>query len=364
MSTFPESATALYIQFCIALVQSCICFGCLLFVVCKCRNPLGGDRQPRRRIIPYHFEILRRYQKAVSLFIILGLISFVITSITQAIYSYIFIWKDYQHFVVEMFVLEFINIFFWSYGQFCCYSVFLLRLIDVFSGSPFHVKRCPIILLVTMVILYELVWIVNCVATFIYWMEYWNVFDISHKKLFDQIKNFTLIPTLILDVLITITMTHLFLSRLFKDMHSQIKNENDQDMRMIKLSQSLSGGHANQRMMSLGVKASVLSITTLLSSLLWVAPEAVAVFLELPGTRTFCYIIDLWQQIDTVISCVCLVLFLTKATRLYRALCCCCICVGSRLLRRRLLHQPVERPPLFFTLELDPNHGIDRIDSD
>ena len=69
-----------------------------------------------------------------------------------------------------------------------------------------------------MIILYQIMWFVKCVNNkhvkyvvcylirkTLYWMERFNVFDISHQKLFLQIGHSSYIPILIVDVLITRT---------------------------------------------------------------------------------------------------------------------------------------------------------------
>ena len=110
-------------------------------------------------------------------------------------------------------------------------------------------------------------------------MEFYNYFDIPNVELFYHICSITLIPILILDVLITISMTYAFVSRLFMMMRSQINNVDDLNLRLIALNQWLGYNTVNNRLMILEVKAAVLSITSLLSSFLWVAGDAVAVFI-------------------------------------------------------------------------------------
>ena len=201
-------------------------------------------------------------------------------------------------------------------------------------------------------------WIIYCVSLFMYWMDYLNVFNISHQKLFVEIHEFSFILILSLDVLITISMIYLFVTRLFMEMWYQVVDVDDHNLRMIALNQSLGPNRLNNRLMHLSVKAAVLSIVSLLSSLLWVAPAALGPFIHLSADSVFWQILTLCQQIDTVICSLCLTLFLTKARRLYSVLCSCCIFVGYQPMRRRLMqHQPVQRVPEYPDNIPNSNHA-------
>ena len=42
---------------------------------------------------------------------------------------------------------------------------------------------------------------------------------------------------------------------------------------------------------------------------------------------------EIWMQIDTIISCICLTLFLPNTNRLYGLLCCCCNKTSSKAMK-------------------------------
>merc|ERR1719295_873076 len=122
------------------------------------------------------------------------------------------------------------TLFCWSFGQFCSYLVFVLRLIDTFSNSTLKVSRNTIIFLVILVVLYEIAWITICIAPFVF---SWSTTNSERYPIY------MIIPTLFLDVCITITMTYIFISRLFSVMRGQAETVRDQQLRNEALNQSL-----------------------------------------------------------------------------------------------------------------------------
>ena len=328
------STTLDNIQFSVAILQSFICLGCLLFAICNTPSLSHS--------IPYRFEIPPQYPLTLAFMITLSLVCFFIASIALVIE--IWLWKNLGQPTVDIIVVGVIYTLNWSFGQFCSYLVFLFRLIDVFWGSAMQVARNTIVSLAIMIILYETMWVIHCAANFIWWMESIKAFNICHQKLFNQSRHLSFIIILILDVLITISMTYLFVTRLYMEMWSQVNDVDDHNLRMIALNQSLGPNELNNRLMHLSVKAAVLSIVTMLSSLLWIAPMTVVSFVESSPAHVLGNILDFLQQVDTVISSLCLILFLTKARGLYRILCRCCTFVGYQPIRRRLMqHRPEQR---------------------
>ena len=312
--------------------------GCLLLIVVPLRREPGRiDRHSPSQNIPYRdrFELLVLYPRINPLLIKLGVIAFLCSSIAMMID--IWIYWNVQNYDIPLLVLNIIITFCWSFGQFCSYLVFLLRLIDIFSNSRFAVSRNTIGILMALIIIYEIVWTIYCVAPFVVRLDFFMDMDIPNVDLFLCFGRFALIPMLILDALISIPMTFMFVSRLFMMIRSQTNIFRNHNLRMIALNQSLDDEEsANRRLLDLSVKAAVLSITSLLSTVIWVDPIAVASFMNLSPSSVLWRMVSLWWQVATVISCLCLTLFMPKAKDLYNVLCCCCTLLGFHWMRDSL----------------------------
>ena len=87
-------------------------------------------------------------------------------------------------------------------------------------------------------------------------------------------------------------------------------------------------------MIDVSIKITLLSVTSLLSSMVLIAFRAQSYFLwwESPIDIAHGY----WYQLDTMISCICLTLFLPKTKNAYNKLCCCCKNALSRCMRERI----------------------------
>ena len=90
-------------------------------------------------------------------------------------------------------------------------------------------------------------------------------------------------------------------------------------------------------MKSVAIKITVLSMTSLISSLLTVSFRAISYFTvaDQDGIAVIIYGIFVnaqvfWLQIDTVISSLCLILFLPKTKSIYEFCCCCCIAMTRK----------------------------------
>ena len=77
------------------------------------------------------------------------------------------------------------------------------------------------------------------------------------------------------------------------------------------------------------VKITILAITALLSSVILITFRAIVNFMEFHQSLSNPLLYDVfqsfWLQMDTIISCLCLILFLPQTSTVYRILCCCCI---------------------------------------
>ena len=302
-----------------AVIQFIVCFICLLFAMyCHC---IIHD-QNRRKV----FE-LRKTSKMVPLCTFLGLFSFLISSLSLGINT----WTSYNHGnYTKVKVTSIIDTFCWSLGQFCSYLVFFFRSISVFSGSAYPVSTVMILYLVFLMTLFEAAWITKAILPFCYWS---NITSLEYGKTMEFIN----IGILCVDVLITLSMTHLFISRLFVVMRRLTETlYHHQHLQMDALHQSLNVDGRNHQMMKLSVKITVLSCVSLVSSLL-VVSLATIVDISLDFNGAILPITNFWIQIDTVISALCLVLFLVRAERMYNIVCCGCNALGYQCMRRTLM---------------------------
>ena len=310
----------------LAVIEGSICLGCLCFAIYHqrtYRNLNQANRSYHKLSIP----------KWISFFIYLGLISFFISSISQAIHFWQFnISQDHSALKNRISIVS--CWFTWSLGQLCSYSVFLLRLVNTFADSTHRIPKSTIVYLMALLILYEITWILNCIIPFEFWEYPLNHTNYFHTKQ-GQFQYYITIPIFILDFVITISMIYMFVSRLVLVMREQVEAGLDRHLQMDALDKSLNVHGTNHKLMGLCVKIAVLSIIGLLSSLIFVVLHALNVYFGLNGCIAM--IAHIWLQCDTVISCFCLTLFVAQTETLYRILCCCCIAVGYQWTKRALM---------------------------
>ena len=309
----------------LAVIELTICLGCLCFAVYHQRTHRNLNSTNRR-------DQKMSISKCIPHLIYLGLISFCISSISQPIHFWLF--NTSQNLSTDYCISIVATWFTWSLGQLCSYLVFLLRLVNTFAHSAHYLSKSTIVYSLVLLILYEIAWILNCISPFVFWEYPLNHTDYFHTKQ-GQFQYYITIPIFILDLVITISMIYMFVSRLVLVMREQAEAGLDRHLRMDALDKSLNANGTNHKLMGLCVKIAVLSITGLLSSLIFVILQAINVHFDLNGCMAL--ITHFWLQADTVISCFCLTLFVAQTERFYRILCCCCIAVGYQWTKRALM---------------------------
>lgn len=291
--------------------------------------------------------------KRIQCFTSLGLIFFLICSIV-----FVIVLWDLNHpsdFYITL-VLSRAGVFCWNSGQLCSYFLFLFRLMDTFSESAYKVPKTSAVYLVILLTFYAIAWIIKFTAYFVFWSDWkrGEKDDVSFSEsIVDQIQEYMLIPILILDTLISSSMVYMFIYRLFAVMRGQADIVREQHLHMDALNRSLNVDGNNHRLMNLSVKIAVLSILSLLSSLIYIILSAV-MWLHL--SLLLMNLLHLWLVIDIIITCSCLVLFLSRTDRVYSILCCCCVALGNRCIKRALLkkHRRISHVPS----ESETCHGI------
>ena len=304
----------------VALFESVICLGCLFSTIyIQCTTPKRKHNGCTK----------------ISFCTDFGIVCFVMCSVSMAIFYWTYDPSEPPT-LLSMIPYLFVK-FGWNFGQFCSYFVFIFRVIDTFSNSALKIPRVSSICLVILLTLYESAWIVKCVAPLLFWLDFVH----PHSHFFDTNLAKTIyyltIPIFVFDLLITVSMTYMFISRLFMVMRLHTETIRGRQFRVEALHQSLHGDGQNRHLLDLSVKISVLSITSLLSTLIYVSLDAVVIFFD--SDQFMAYILSICLEIDTIISCLCLTLFLARTERIYRILCCCCVGVQYRWMKQTLLKQ-------------------------
>ena len=309
-----------------ALIQSGTCLGCLLFAIITCR-----DRSTTN--IPCRF-VIGQHSRIILFCIICGILSVFLCSVNMAIFYWG--WSPMQPPTIQSMIPYLMVKLGWNFGQFFSYLVFLFKLIDTFSNFTYRISRSFVICVVILLILYEMAWIIKSVAPLLFWLDFVH----PHAHFFHtdlaQLLYYLTLPILILDIGITVLLIYMFSSRLLMVMRTHTNTLGDRNLQMIALHQSLTVGQTNHKLMNLVVKYTVLSTISALSSLIYVSLDAVTIFFDSDISLTL--FLTLYFQLDTIITVVCLTLLIERADRIYRTLCCCCINVAHRNLRRLLMH--------------------------
>ena len=307
----------------ITITNGALCFGCLLFVT---HITIAACCRRRKNVHNYGLRRKQRYP-IVPVCTFLGLVCFIASAVSQVIR-----FREYvgSNFDIGITISAVTCMTSWSLGHFFSYLVFFLRLTNAFSDSIYALPKYTVIYLVSLLICYfPICWITKSTILFLFWSDRLSPLTLEQ---FEYVMN---IPILILDVLLSISMTYIFVSRLLAIMRTQTDIEHKGcHLRLAALDQSLKFNGFNRKLMNLSVKTVVLSTTSLFASLILMSYDAVAFYFHLSTIAVLP--LYLWLQIDTLISCLCLTLCFVEAERAYRLLCCCCVSIGKRCMRRAL----------------------------
>lgn len=318
------------VQLSIAVSESVVISFCLLYTlyIYKTWNPTK-----RNNALSKTFKLMN----------LLGIISFLLCSISQCINVYY--WNVYWWtFSTIQIISWYFNAFFWSFGQFMSYLLCLNRIKTTFTNSAYEPKKFVLYYIYSLLILYELTWIIKTITPIIFWKDIIKNTSFSQNILY-KIQFYLTIPIIILDVMITLSMSYIFVSRLFKMILMQTR------MRMESfeansidgpsyLRQSLILTNQNLTFIEICAKITILSVTSLFSSCVFISLNAIAYYQNFAGPLD--KVRAIWLQIDTAISCICLLLFLPKTQWIYNKLC----CIGKKITARFMkkgLHQTVAK---------------------
>ena len=276
-----------------------------------------------------------------------GMLSFLFCSISQSINIYY--WNSfYWTFSTTQTITWYLTWFWWSLGIFMSYLLFLNRIKTTFKNSIYEPKHKTMIYLYILLTMYAIIWIF---AAFIPYTIY--IFNVDRDIIF-EIEFILSIPITLIDILITASMTFIFVSRIYKLILLQTKttfNEELQNVRDFARTSNSPSSHVrvtllitNQHrvLMTVSVKIALLAITSLVSSLILITLRAISFFMSYKSVIAKCA--AMWIQFDTIISCLCLVLFLPKTQRAFSILCCCCNALSKKCMERYVKNSTVQTP--------------------
>ena len=311
-----------------------VCLCCLSFSIYIYRTHNVTPSNPNGMIAP-----------SLKYMNLCGVISFLLCSIVQCIN--IWYWNvDYHQYSFVQTMTWDGTWFFWSVGIFMTYLLFLHRIRITFSNSSLQPSKCTLWSLYISLTIYLLLFLTSTILPIFLFIEGSNL---TRSRLYD-IQFVLPIPIAVLEILISLSMTWIFVSRLYSLILMQTVHHYDESIKSLpglptKMHSHFSLHQRTQalsvlddakyhRMMQISVKTSMLTIVSLTSSSILMALRAANCLKskETPMAK----LTEWWVQMDTVVSCICLVLFLPRTQRGFDVFCCCCTKLLSECLRNSL----------------------------
>lgn len=309
----------------IGIIQCVACVACLVYAI-------------------YLYKDIK--DKITTSFIILTIICltlFVFTAITFTIngYYYNLIWWTHTPMSWNTWSLGWL---FWSLGQCISYILFIMRLQSVFQTSAYQLSIYTKICLSIILILYVILWIcVTCIP--LYFLNGNQEKDDIVEEEFRDLQLYFSFVLSSMDVIISVSMIYMFVSRLYKLLVESTTNQMSESGRTQDAVDSPKPRLTFQQraLINVAIKVSILSLVSLISSMFTVLGRGIMYLLngDLGLDEGLGYVVVvnghvIWLQIDTIISGICVVLFLPKTQNGYEILCCCCHKLMSRCYSKSL----------------------------
>ena len=316
-------------------IEFIVTFGCLLYAIYHYRDKKNGKSFQTVRILTF-----------------CGILSYLLCSIVQCVN--IWYWNVYYNEYSSIQTLTWYTTWcLWSIGMVMTYSLFLNRIQTTFKKSALAPSKITRYYLYILLLIYSVLWIIASILPIFIYIDIEGT-TLSQDTVF-QIGSALSLPIALIDILLSVSMTYIFVSRLHHLVSTQIV-EHHESMEMDNVQRGrrsvrtrsrrtlsfLSNTHS--KMIQISVKVAVLSITSLTSSVMLMIFRAISFFFAF---RTVVdKVASMWIQIDVMISCLCLVLFIPSTQRGFDRLCCCCNWVVMKCMRRSLQRVDVLRKPL------------------
>eukprot|EP01084_Bolivina_argentea_P071851 130538_1 len=306
----------------IGTIEALTCFGCLIYSIYVYKQ--RSYKSP----LPKYFKLLNFF----------GILSFLLCTISHCINAYYYNTQYWTYSTIQT-ITWYLTWLFWSLAQFFSYLLFLNRINRTFDHSMYQISTKTNTYLRITLFGYISLWL------FANFFPLIALLIINHSSLqrllLFYIEFYTFICITIIDILITVPMTYIFVSKLHKMVFAQtsIRYTEVIDCRKYdaididnnnKSFGLLTSKHLN--IIKISSKITILSVCSLLSSSILILLRAVAYF-NYKHINTY-HLLDkidaIWLQFDTMISCICLILFLPKTQRGYELFCCLCnICLSK-----------------------------------
>ena len=319
----------------LGVIASIICFICLCIVIYVYKT--------------YQVRGKNSLSLSLKLLNLFGVLSFLFAAISQSVNEYywnVYYWQESTSQTASWLSMQ----FFWSFGEFMSYLLFLDRIKITFKNSAFEPSKWIILFLYSLSIMFEMCWIMKTIIPIIFWTQYMDNTAFTQNVSY-QIEIYLTIPTMIIAATIILSMSYIFVSRLLKmillqtrmryqsfDGHhkdSYIMNDKTSNTNSSPLTEELILTNKNIQIIRICVKMATLSISSLLSSFVFASFDCAAYYHNFDGPTDKIRMI--WLQIDMVISCICLILFLPKTQKAYDILCCCCRSICSKYVQNKVV---------------------------
>eukprot|EP01084_Bolivina_argentea_P205124 350462_1 len=303
----------------IAAIEISICLCCFIYSIYVYRTSRGAQQLS-----------LSISLKLLNLF---GISSFLLCSVTQSINAYYYntFWWEFTMVQTSTWYLTW---FFWSCGQFISYLLFLDRIKTSFEKSSYAITQLTKICSYILLLIYQILW---TISNFVPFMLFIPNEPISRTNIY-KIEFYMTIPTTFIDVIITFSMTYMFVSRLYKLILLQTTIDYNEQKEIsnscsVSIEKPILLKQRHKKMIKVSVKITALTVTSLISSLILITFRAVSNFHQWKDTSFLDKVCVFWLQIDTSISSLCLVLFLPKTEKGFKMLCCCCRYILSKCMK-------------------------------
>ena len=257
----------------IGVIQCISCCACLLYALYAYKN------------------LNMNVSKSFIILTIICLTLFLMTAITITIngWYYNYLWYTFVPPTWNTWQLGWL---FWSFGQGISYILFIIRLQSIFNHTTYSLKTYTIICLATLIFVYLALWIcMTCIPLYLL-----NK-DTSAKTTSEGLREAELwhitwlfsfiVPAL--DVIITVSMMYMFISRLFKLITTQTVNEmsnfdkpTDQESEVSTEQTVVTPpmSFKDRQLMNVAIRISILTLVSLLGSILTVVFRGWSAYLK------------------------------------------------------------------------------------
>ena len=219
----------------------------------------------------------------------IGVSSFLCCSITQCIN--IWYWNvQYDTYSAAQTMTWFTTWLFWSTGIFMTYLLFLHRIRTTFTNSSFEPSQFTLWSLYILLTLYAILWLTVFILPILIYVP---GSGLSREEMFDFQWKLS-VPIAVVDILLSVSMTYIFVSRLYSLILMQTAIHYDESLAKMPGSTTMKSEHSLRRrthkmsflegtyyqMIRISVKIGILAIVSLTSSLILLGLRVASFYLS------------------------------------------------------------------------------------